>query len=95
MANHYGMKERHSRHLWRLSEWDLDEDRVKSPAKADEVHEAIMTARPLGSAARYWPGTTRRIPDLPYVSNARHVQRFVFSMYSKTAMRPESEDTTA
>jgi len=34
----------------------------------NQVHLPIITARPFGSIAKYWPGTIRRHPLLPKVS---------------------------
>ena len=39
---------------------------------------AVMMARPLGSTARYWPGTMRRQPDLPGKKCEGHECRFEF-----------------
>jgi hypothetical protein len=53
----------------------------------------IMTARPLGSVARYWPGTIRLEPDRPYVSWWSLLKALLTGSYSRTTIRPESEPT--
>mmetsp|Transcript_2960 Transcript_2960/g.6422 ORF Transcript_2960/g.6422 Transcript_2960/m.6422 type:complete len:211 (-) Transcript_2960:81-713(-) len=54
----------------------------------------IMTARPLGSAARNWPGTMRRQPLLPKVSRWTRSNWFFSLLNSSTLIRPESDPST-
>ena len=54
----------------------------------------IMMARPLGSVARYSPGTIRRTPVLPNVSWWIFTNRLTSVSNSRITMRPESEPTT-
>ena len=55
---------------------------------SDEVLAAgispIMMARPLGSQARYCPGTMRRHADLPNVSMCTRSNTFLSGLYSST-----------
>ena len=54
---------------------------------------ATMTARPRGSAARYWPGTARRQPVLPNVSQWMRVQAPLAASKRSTVSVPASDAT--